>query len=163
PAGRVPVLLARLRDQRRVLRLLPRLSRVLEAVRYRIAGSGPQEALLSKCAEGGSRAFPRRFHGLTLGSGLAADLGTMGSHMTGSHMTGSHTPGSHMPASYLITGGAGFIGSHLAEELLRRGQRVRVVDSLITGKRRNLEHLSGVEFLEGDLADQSVARRAVEG
>ena len=39
-------------------------------------------------------------------------------------------------ASYLVTGGAGFIGSHLAEELVRRGQRVRVVDSLITGKRQ---------------------------
>ena len=56
-------------------------------------------------------------------------------------------------ASYLVTGGAGFIGSHLAEELVRRGHRVRVVDSLITGKRRNLDHVPGVEFLEGDLAD----------
>ena len=66
-------------------------------------------------------------------------------------------------ASYLVTGGAGFIGSHLAEELLRRGQRVRVVDSLITGKRRNLEPLTGVEFVEGDLADQSIAAAAVKG
>jgi nucleoside-diphosphate-sugar epimerase len=66
-------------------------------------------------------------------------------------------------SSYLITGGAGFIGSHLAEELIRRGQRVRVVDSLITGKRRNLEHLPRVEFLEGDLADPAVAQKAVEG
>jgi nucleoside-diphosphate-sugar epimerase len=66
-------------------------------------------------------------------------------------------------ASYLVTGGAGFIGSHLAEELLRRGQRVRVVDSLITGKRRNLEHLSGIEFHEGDLADMAVAARAAAG
>jgi nucleoside-diphosphate-sugar epimerase len=65
-------------------------------------------------------------------------------------------------ASYLVTGGAGFIGSHLAEELLRRGHRVRVVDSLITGKRRNLDHLEGVEFLEGDLADFSVCQRAVD-
>lgn len=66
-------------------------------------------------------------------------------------------------ASYLVTGGAGFIGSHLAEELLRRGHTVRVVDSLITGKRQNLEVLKGVEFLEGDLADQDVAERAVKG
>ena len=44
-------------------------------------------------------------------------------------------------ATYLVTGGAGFIGSHLAEELVRRGERVRVVDSLITGKRENLAHL----------------------
>jgi nucleoside-diphosphate-sugar epimerase len=66
-------------------------------------------------------------------------------------------------ASYLVTGGAGFIGSHLAEELVRRGQRVRVVDSLITGKRQNLAHIPGVEFIEGDLADLEVAKRAVEG
>jgi nucleoside-diphosphate-sugar epimerase len=66
-------------------------------------------------------------------------------------------------ASYLVTGGAGFIGSHLTEELVRRGQRVRVVDSLITGKRQNLAHIPGVEFIEGDLADLAVARRAVEG
>src|SRR5207249_4320863 len=62
-----------------------------------------------------------------------------------------------------VTGGAGFIGSHLAEELVHRGHRVRVVDSLITGKRRNLDHISGVEFLEGDLAETNVAARAVEG
>ena len=66
-------------------------------------------------------------------------------------------------ASYLVTGGAGFIGSHLAEELLSRGHQVRIVDSLITGKRRNLEAVKGADFLEGDLADLDVARRAVEG
>jgi len=66
-------------------------------------------------------------------------------------------------ADYLVTGGAGFIGSHLVEELIRRGHRVRVADSLITGKRRNLDHMPGVEFIEGDLADLSVAQRAVAG
>jgi nucleoside-diphosphate-sugar epimerase len=66
-------------------------------------------------------------------------------------------------AHYLVTGGAGFIGSHLAEELLRRGQTVRVADSLVTGKRSNLDHLPGVEFLEGDLADFDFARMAVAG
>ena len=66
-------------------------------------------------------------------------------------------------ASYLVTGGAGFIGSHLVEELVRRGHHVRVVDSLITGKRRNLDHVPGVEFVEGDLADVAVAARVVEG
>ena len=65
--------------------------------------------------------------------------------------------------SYLVTGGAGFIGSHLVEELLRRGERVRVVDNLATGKRANLAHLSGVDFLEGDLANIEVAHRAVKG
>ena len=66
-------------------------------------------------------------------------------------------------ATYLVTGGAGFIGSHLAEELQRRGERVRVADSLITGKRRNLAHLPAVEFVEGDLSDLAVARAAVQG
>ena len=66
-------------------------------------------------------------------------------------------------ASYLVTGGAGFIGSHLAEELVRRGHTVRVADSLITGNRRNLDHIPDVEFLEGDLADLPFAERAVEG
>jgi UDP-N-acetylglucosamine/UDP-N-acetyl-alpha-D-glucosaminouronate 4-epimerase len=66
-------------------------------------------------------------------------------------------------ASYLVTGGAGFIGSHLAEELLDRGHQVRIVDNLMTGKRRNLEPLHAAEFLEGDLADLDVARRAVDG
>src|SRR5712671_5818763 len=65
--------------------------------------------------------------------------------------------------SYLVTGGAGFIGSHLAEELVRRGHRVRIVDSLITGKRRNFSHIPGVEFIEGDLAEPGVAAVAVKG
>jgi nucleoside-diphosphate-sugar epimerase len=66
-------------------------------------------------------------------------------------------------AHYVVTGGAGFIGSHLSEELVRRGHRVRVADSLITGKRSNLDHIKGIEFLEGDLADIDVARKAVDG
>ena len=65
-------------------------------------------------------------------------------------------------ANYLVTGGAGFIGSHLTEELVRRGHAVRVVDSLITGKRQNIAHIPNVEFVEGDLADVDVARRAVK-
>jgi nucleoside-diphosphate-sugar epimerase len=64
---------------------------------------------------------------------------------------------------YLVTGGAGFIGSHLTEELIRRGEQVRVADSLVTGHRTNLAHLPGVDFIEGDLADLDVARRAVKG
>src|SRR5687768_15339559 len=66
-------------------------------------------------------------------------------------------------SSYLVTGGAGFIGSHLSEELVRQGERVRVVDSFITGKRDNLKHIPGVELIEGDLADLAVAQRAVAG
>ena|SRR5665213_3257149 len=66
-------------------------------------------------------------------------------------------------ASYLVTGGAGFIGSHLAGELLKRGHRVRVADSFITGKRANLDAITGVELVEGDLADLAVAEKAAEG
>jgi nucleoside-diphosphate-sugar epimerase len=66
-------------------------------------------------------------------------------------------------ATYLVTGGAGFIGSHLTEELVRRGHHVRVLDSLITGKRTNLDHITGVEFIEGDLSVDGVAERAVQG
>ncbi|HKT80786.1 MAG TPA: SDR family oxidoreductase [Vicinamibacterales bacterium] len=65
-------------------------------------------------------------------------------------------------ASYLVTGGAGFIGSHLSEELVRRGHTVRVIDSLITGKRNNLSHLPSVEFCEGDVADLDACRAAVK-
>jgi nucleoside-diphosphate-sugar epimerase len=62
-----------------------------------------------------------------------------------------------------VTGGAGFIGSHLVETLVRRGHRVRVLDNLSTGKRANLAHCSGVEFIEGDCADPNTAQRAVRG
>jgi nucleoside-diphosphate-sugar epimerase len=74
-------------------------------------------------------------------------------------------------AFYLVTGGAGFIGSHLVEDLLGRGHRVRVADNLSTGKRANLDAAvaaagSGApapELVIGDLADADVAKRAVEG
>jgi nucleoside-diphosphate-sugar epimerase len=65
-------------------------------------------------------------------------------------------------ARYLVTGGAGFIGSHLSEELVRRGHSVRVVDNLSTGNRQNLSHLPQIDFIEGDLADGDVARLAVK-
>jgi len=67
-------------------------------------------------------------------------------------------------AAYLVTGGAGFIGSHLAEELVRRGHQVTVVDNLSTGSRRNLEAFgSRLRFVEGDLADLAVCREVVGG
>lgn len=64
---------------------------------------------------------------------------------------------------YLVTGGAGFIGSHIAEALLRRGDRVRILDNLMTGKRENLAHIaSEIEFIEGDIRDLETTRRAME-
>jgi UDP-glucose 4-epimerase len=68
---------------------------------------------------------------------------------------------------HLVTGGAGFIGSHLSEALLRRGRKVRVIDNLSTGSRDNLELLQRVggdlEIIEADLNDSDAARRACEG
>jgi UDP-glucose 4-epimerase len=66
--------------------------------------------------------------------------------------------------TWLVTGGAGFIGSHIATHLANDGRPVRVVDNLSTGSRANLAHLDGqIDFIEGDLCDPSVCARAVEG
>src|SRR5258708_2757236 len=68
---------------------------------------------------------------------------------------------------YLVTGGAGFIGSHIAETLLKQGESVRVFDNLATGRSSNLEPLQGLaghfEFVQGDLRDSNAVRAAVEG
>lgn len=67
-------------------------------------------------------------------------------------------------ASVLVTGGAGFIGSHLLEGLLARGDTVRVLDNFSTGRRENLEALPGTpEVLEGDLRDRDRVREALQG
>jgi len=69
-----------------------------------------------------------------------------------------------MPIHYLVTGGAGFIGSHLVKRLVGDGARVRVVDNLSTGQIKRLDAVrSSVEFVEGDLADETIAREAVDG
>jgi UDP-glucose 4-epimerase len=65
-----------------------------------------------------------------------------------------------MPA-FLVTGGAGFIGSHLCDVLVRRGDRVRVLDDLSTGSRDNLP--AGVPLIEADVADPDAVRAAVQG
>jgi UDP-glucose 4-epimerase len=65
---------------------------------------------------------------------------------------------------YLVTGGAGFIGSHLTRRLVERNARVRVVDNLSTGRLDNLAELDGrIDVVIGDLTDPEVARRAVQG
>ena len=57
-----------------------------------------------------------------------------------------------MKQFFLVTGGAGFIGSHIAAALVARGDRVRVLDNLSTGRRSNMDSFrEGVEFVEGDL------------
>lgn len=68
------------------------------------------------------------------------------------------------PLHLLVTGGAGFIGSHVASRLVDLGHEVRVVDNLATGDRANLTALEGRhEFLLGDLVDPAVCARAVDG
>ena len=65
---------------------------------------------------------------------------------------------------FLVTGGAGFIGSHLATALVQRGDEVRIFDNLSTGSLENLAHLKGkVEFVEGDLQDRSTLEQAIQG
>jgi len=67
-------------------------------------------------------------------------------------------------AGYLVTGGAGFIGSHIVEELLQRGERVRVLDNFSTGRRENIAPLlERIDLIEGDLRDLPTVRRVVEG
>jgi len=64
----------------------------------------------------------------------------------------------------LVTGGAGFIGSHIVEELVRRGDTVRVLDNFSTGKRENIAPFADrIELIEGDLRDFETVRKAVEG
>lgn len=65
---------------------------------------------------------------------------------------------------YLVSGGAGFIGSHIVEELVKRGNSVRVIDNFITGKKENISAFLGkIELIEGDIRDSSVCREAVDG
>ena len=64
-------------------------------------------------------------------------------------------------ARYLVTGGAGFIGSHVVDALAARGDAVRVVDDLSTGRRENLSAHPGIELIEADLGERQVAEHAV--
>ncbi len=67
-------------------------------------------------------------------------------------------------ASFLVTGGAGFIGSNIVAELIGRGEKVRVLDNFTTGRRENLEALKdSVELVEGSLTDLETVRSAVQG
>ena len=70
---------------------------------------------------------------------------------------------------YLVTGGAGFIGSHITHALLQQGAPVRILDNFSSGKRENVEALikqvdeSQLEVLEGDVRDASRVTEAVRG
>jgi UDP-glucose 4-epimerase len=64
-------------------------------------------------------------------------------------------------SGYLVTGGAGFIGSHIVEALLARGERVRVLDNFSTGNRSNLAGLTAIEIIEGDIRDERLVQDAL--
>lgn len=75
-------------------------------------------------------------------------------------------PSSSLPSTILVTGGAGFIGSHVCDRLLEQGHAVRCLDNLATGKRDNLAHLGKEErftFVEGDICDLSALGKAMMG
>lgn len=66
-------------------------------------------------------------------------------------------------ANYLVTGGAGFIGSNIVEELINRGENVRVLDNFSTGRRENIQpFLDKIELIEGDIRSYHIVRQAVE-
>ncbi len=69
-----------------------------------------------------------------------------------------------MAERYLVTGGGGFIGSHVVDELLRRGHEVKVLDNFSTGRRQNVAHVvDDVELVEGDVRSYERATTAVKG
>src|SRR5258707_15450182 len=63
----------------------------------------------------------------------------------------------------LVTGGAGFIGSHLVDALAAQGKRVRVLDDFSTGLRANLAHHQTLDIVEGSLVDPTAVAKAVDG
>lgn len=67
-------------------------------------------------------------------------------------------------ATFLVTGGAGFIGSNIVDELLRRDHSVRVLDNFSTGREENIEHLGDrIDLIRGDVRDAATVDRAVQG
>ena len=65
---------------------------------------------------------------------------------------------------YLVTGGAGFIGSNIVGELLKKNETVRVIDNFSTGKRENLsQYMDTIELIEGDIRSYHIVAEAVDG
>jgi nucleoside-diphosphate-sugar epimerase len=69
-----------------------------------------------------------------------------------------------LTSKFLVTGGAGFIGSNIADELLRQGAKVVILDNFLTGFRENLDEIRGdFDFIEGDINDEKKLKQAVAG
>ena len=69
-----------------------------------------------------------------------------------------------LTGTVLVTGGAGFIGSHIAAALIAGGARVRVLDNLATGHRENIEEIGGdLDFIEGSVADEELLKKVLDG
>ena len=132
-AGGVPLLLAHVRDRGRVFRLLPAVSRLLADVRHGAARRRAAQGVPPQRARGDPRHRP---------------LAVSGALTAAWHATSS-------------TGGAGFIGSHVVDALAARGDAVRVVDDLSTGRRENLSDQPGLEMIVADLGERRVAEEAV--
>src|SRR3970040_676042 len=83
-------------------------------------------------------------------------------HLSGnSRLIAKFEKGSRM---YLITGGAGFIGSHIGEKLVAMGEKVRVLDNLSAGKRASLAGLEDkIEVIAGDILDHDALKKAAAG
>jgi len=66
--------------------------------------------------------------------------------------------------SVVVTGGAGFIGSNLTKELVKRGYKVKVIDNLLTGHKENLDEvIDQIEFVKGDIRDLDMLKRELKG
>src|SRR5207247_768976 len=98
--------------------------------------------------------------------GRTATARTRGRPARGKKYTGHRGPvrASATVVRYLVTGGAGFIGSHLVERLVRDGAEVTVLDDLSTGRRENLRAVRDcIRFIRGNAARLEVCRRATQG
>ncbi|MGV8168634.1 MAG: NAD-dependent epimerase/dehydratase family protein [Candidatus Nanoarchaeia archaeon] len=66
--------------------------------------------------------------------------------------------------SYIVTGGAGFIGSHVVEELVKRGEKIKVIDNLLTGKKENIaQFMDKITFVEGSITDSALLEKEFKG
>jgi len=87
-------------------------------------------------------------------------------HYYGTEDSSDNEQGVTFMARYLVTGGSGFIGSHIVEELLERGEDVRILDNFSTGRRENISafiNKSNLELIEGDLRSYHIVQEAVNG